>query len=229
MTLNITSMQELVDRARGLIADGRRAILGLVGAPGAGKSTVSAALAAELNTGLNTELNTELGAPQTVVVPMDGFHLSNELLRDYGLADVKGHISTFDGAGYAALLERIANQRDDEIVYAPRFDRTLEETIGSAIPIDVSIPLVITEGNYLLSDGAAWERARATLTESWFIEVPQDLRLRWLIDRNVAHGRSIEAAREWVFRSDEANARLVMQTSDRADVRVTLPVRDLAP
>ena len=217
MSETVTSMDDLVARARGLVESGRRALLGLVGAPGAGKSTVSAALVEAL------------GADRAVVVPMDGFHLANEVLRDQGLADVKGNIATFDSAGYAALLRRLRDQQDDEIVYAPRFDRTLEESIGSAIRVDPGVALVVTEGNYLLSDGVHWERCRATLTESWFIQVPQDLRLRWLIDRHIAHGRSPQAAREWVLRSDEANARLVVATADRADVLVALPVGDVTP
>ncbi len=217
MSETVTSMDDLVARARGLVESGRRALLGLVGAPGAGKSTVSAALVEAL------------GPQAAVVVPMDGFHLANEVLRDQGLADVKGNISTFDSAGYAALLRRLRDQQDDEIVYAPRFDRTLEESIGSAIRVDPGVALVVTEGNYLLSDGLHWERCRATLTESWFIQVPQDLRLRWLIDRHIAHGRSPQAAREWVLRSDEANARLVVATADRADVLVALPVGDVTP
>ncbi len=217
MSETVTSMDDLVARARGLVESGRRALLGLVGAPGAGKSTVSAALVEAL------------GPQAAVVVPMDGFHLANEVLRDQGLADVKGNIATFDSAGYAALLRRLRDQQDDEIVYAPRFDRTLEESIGSAIRVDPGVALVVTEGNYLLSDGVHWERCRATLTESWFIQVPQDLRLRWLIDRHIAHGRSPQAAREWVLRSDEANARLVVATADRADVLVALPVGDVTP
>ena len=217
MSETVTSMDDLVARARGLVESGRRALLGLVGAPGAGKSTVSAALVEAL------------GPQAAVVVPMDGFHLANEVLRDQGLADVKGNIATFDSAGYAALLRRLRDQQDDEIVYAPRFDRTLEESIGSAIRVDPGVALVVTEGNYLLSDGVHWERCRATLTESWFIQVPQDLRLRWLIDRHIAHGRSPQAAREWVLRSDEANARLVVATADRADVLVALPLGDVTP
>lgn len=217
MSTTVTSMDELVQRARRLVESGRRTLLGLVGAPGAGKSTVSAALVQAL------------GPAVAVVVPMDGFHLANEVLRDQGLADVKGNIATFDAPGYAALLARLRDQGTDEIVYAPRFDRTLEESIGSAIRVDPDVALVVTEGNYLLSDGLHWERARAALTESWFIQVPQDLRLRWLIDRHIAHGRSPQAAREWVMRSDEANARLVMATADRADVLVTLPVEAVTP
>lgn len=212
MPHTITSLTEAAARAEALVAAGGRVVLGLVGPPGAGKSMISAAIVEAL------------GEHRAVVVPMDGFHLANQVLRAQGLADVKGNIATFDADGYAALLRRLAEQRADEIVYAPFFDRSLEESIGSAIRVDPQVPLVITEGNYLLSDGTAWERARACLTQCWYVDVPQDRRLHWLIDRHISHGRSPAAAREWVLRTDEANARLVAATADRADVRVQLPV-----
>lgn len=223
MTDTISSLSQAVARATALAeqaesagdaggGNGARAILGLVGQPGAGKSTISDAIVQAL------------GPQRAVIVPMDGFHLADEQLRRQGLADVKGNIATFDGHGYAALLERLARPRPDEIVYAPYFDRSLEESIGSAIRVDPQVPLVVTEGNYLLSDGPQWERVRACLTQCWYVHVPQELRVNWLIGRHVAHGRSPEAAREWVMRSDEANARLVAITADRADVRVELPV-----
>lgn len=221
MTRTINSLAQVVARAAALARQAEsemaasfrgRVILGIVGAPGSGKSTISSAIEAAL------------GPERAVVVPMDGFHLANTQLREQGLADVKGNIATFDADGYAALLHRLAHQGADETVYAPYFDRWLEESIGSAIRVDPRVPLVVTEGNYLLCDGPAWQRARASLTQSWYVHVPRDLRVRWLIDRHIAHGRSTEAAREWVLRSDEANARLVEATCERADVRIELPI-----
>ncbi len=206
----LTRLSETVQRAAGLAARGTRTVLGIAGGPGSGKSTIAAAIV------------TALGPGAAVVVPMDGFHLANTQLRAQGLAEVKGNIATFDADGYAALLARLRDQRRDEIVYAPYFDRSLEESIGSAIRVDPTVPLVITEGNYLLSDGPSWERARACLTECWYVDVAVDLRVHRLIERHIGHGRSPQAAREWVLRSDEANARLVAATADRADVVVRL-------
>lgn len=207
MTTN-PDLDALVARARDLAARGRRAILGIVGAPGAGKSTLSAALLDALG-------------PQTAaLVPMDGFHLANSQLAAQGLSRVKGAIETFDDTGYAHLLERLRAQRPDEVVYAPFFDRSLEESIGSAIRVDGRVPLVVTEGNYLLADSGAWPRARACLDESWFLRPDDERRVAWLIARHVAFGRTPEQAREWVLRSDEANARLVAGTVGRADLVV---------
>jgi len=59
------SLPELLDRIRGLrAAPGERLVIGIVGVPGAGKSTLAAALVA----GLRAD-----GATRAVQVPMDGF------------------------------------------------------------------------------------------------------------------------------------------------------------
>ncbi len=217
MTAVVDSLEAAVARADALAVAGRRTVIGLVGAPGSGKSTVAAAIAGAL------------GPARVVIVPMDGFHLANQELRRLGLADVKGNIATFDADGYAALVARLCAPQPGETVYAPYFDRALEESIGSAIPVAPDVPLVVTEGNYLLSDGPAWERARACLAQTWYVDVPPDLRVHRLIERHIAHGRSPAAAREWVLRTDEANARLVAATAERADVTVRLPVTPLPP
>lgn len=202
------SLTDLVERARALVADGRRAILGVVGAPGAGKSTLGAALL------------DAFGPQGAVLVPMDGFHLANSQLEAQGLSRVKGAIQTFDDSGYAHLLERLRAQQPEEVIYAPSFDRSLEESIGSAIRVDGNVPLVVTEGNYLLADSGAWPRARACLDESWFLRPDDERRVAWLIARHAAFGRTPEEAREWVMRSDEANALLVADTARHADLVV---------
>ena len=126
-------------RVRDLIKRNGRTLLGLVGAPGAGKSTLAAALLAEF-------------AEVAQVVPIDGFHLANVELERLGRRDRKGAPDTFDSAGYVALLRRLLVQADDEVVYAPEFRREIEEPIANAIPIHARTQLVITEGNYLLLD-----------------------------------------------------------------------------
>ena len=77
----------LVESAKALVAPGRRRILGLTGAPGAGKSTLA------------EQLVTALGSDAAVLVPMDGFHLANEVLIDMGILDRKGAHDTFDDGG----------------------------------------------------------------------------------------------------------------------------------
>ncbi|MFC4555919.1 nucleoside/nucleotide kinase family protein [Georgenia faecalis] len=202
-------VDSLVARARrlaGFSETGRRRLLGVTGSPGAGKSTLTSAVVAAL-------------APAAVLVPMDGFHLANAELERLGRRARKGAPDTFDAAGYVALLRRL-RAGGPETVYAPLFDRHLEEAIAGAIPVPAEVPLVVTEGNYLLHGDGAWSAVRPLLDEVWFVEIDDDLRVDRLIQRHVAHGKSPDAAREWVLRSDEANAALVARTRDRADVVV---------
>ena len=201
-------LASLVERARGLAAEGTRAILGICGSPGAGKSTLAAAIAEAL-----TE--------SAVLVPMDGFHLANADLERLGRRNRKGAPDTFDAEGFVELLRRLGQPVDD-VVYAPIFDRQIEASIADAIAIDRRVPLVITEGNYLLLDEGPWASIGDLLDECWYIEGNEEERLRRLIARHVEFGKSPAEADEWVHRSDEANARLIDASRDRADALLTL-------
>ena len=105
----------------------------------------------------------------------------------------------------------------DRPVYAPIFDRSLEAAIAGSVRIDPSIPLVITEGNYLLLDRGGWERVRPELDETWFVQPDEAQRHAWLIARHERYGRDPETARTWALGTDERNAETVRQTAGLAD------------
>jgi pantothenate kinase len=200
-------IQTIDDRVR---ASDDRLMVGIVGAPGSGKSTVAEYVCTRL-------------APGTaVIVPMDGFHLANTVLDDLGRSGRKGAIDTFDAGGYVSLLRRL-RARDEDIVYAPEYRREIEESVGSAIPVPAEVPVIITEGNYLLAHEEPWVGIREVLDETWFIEVAQHARMERLIARHVRFGKSPQAAAEWAGTSDEANARFIATTAGAADVIVRLP------
>ncbi len=201
----VHTWEELVERARRLTAGGRR-VLGIAGAPGSGKSTLAARLVTAL-------------APAAVLVPMDGFHLASKELERLSRSERKGAPDTFDVAGYVALLRRVREPGLDP-VYAPAFDRTLEEAVAGAIPIDPATPLVVTEGNYLLLDQGSWAAVHGLLDESWFLDVDEALRVERLVARHVQHGKARDAAELWVAGSDAANARLIHATRNSADLVV---------
>lgn len=196
---------------------GARRIVGIAGCPGAGKSTLAAGLVAE--------------HPDThALVPMDGYHLANEQLRRLGRADRKGAPDTFDVEGYVALLERL-RENPGETVFAPRFDRRIEEPIANAVAVEPHHTTVITEGNYLLHDDGGWERVRPLLDECWYVDCSYPVRIVRLIARHIEHGRTGSAAAAWVRDVDEPNARLVRSKMEVADViirsedgRLALPV-----
>lgn len=205
------TLDQLVEWARALVIPGRRRILGLTGAPGAGKSTIA------------EQLVTTLGPDAAVLVPMDGFHLANEVLINLGRRDRKGAHDTFDDGGYARLITSLRAQRvDDPVMYAPRFHREIEESINSSIPVPATVPLVVTEGNYLLLDFDAWPAARSGIDEVWFLAPDTMIRHDRLLRRHEAYGKTPEDAAFWALGPDERNAQLIESTAGRADRIVRL-------
>lgn len=181
------------------VPDGIR-LLGITGAPGAGKTTAAAAL------GL-------------AVVPMDGFHYADVELVRRGLRDRKGAPETFDAEGYAALLRRVRAGEAD--VVAPMFERDLEQPLAGAIAVPAT-GTVVTEGNYLLLDQPRWHAVRRELDAVWHLHVDDGVRRERLVARHVEFGKTPDEARAWVARVDDANAALVEAAASRADLVVEL-------
>ena len=210
----------VVRRAGAVAARGGRRLIGVAGTPGAGKTTLAAALVRALNR------DSPVGPSWAVHVPMDGFHLADVELGRLGRLGRKGAPDTFDADGYAALLERI--RVADETVYAPAFDRDVEQPVAGAIPVLPESRLVVTEGNYLLLDEPGWRRARAALDEVWFCELDDDERRRRLVDRHVRFGKTLPEAQAWVADVDEPNAVAISATRPAADAVVTARAVDAA-
>lgn len=187
---------------------GRRRMVGVAGAPGSGKSEFCRALLDVLG-------------PGAAGVPMDGFHLADVTLAERGLLGRKGAPETFDAWGYAALLERVRTGPAYD-VYAPGFERTLEQPIAGAITVATDARVILTEGNYLLLDRPEWQAVREQLDEVWFVQTADALRRDRLLARHVEFGKSEAEARAWVERVDDPNARLVETTRRRADRVVDL-------
>lgn len=200
---------DLVSRIGALPGD--RVVVGVAGCPGAGKSTLVAALL--------TALAAEHGPESVAHVPMDGFHLADVELARLGRSDRKGAPDTFDAGGYVALLRRIA-AHDEDVVYAPAFERDLEQPVAGAIPVPRTARVVLTEGNYLLLDAPGWRAVPGLLDAAWFCDVDPALRHERLVARHVAFGKTPAEAAAWVAAVDGPNAALVEASRDRADLVV---------
>ena len=188
-----------------------RLLVGIAGAPASGKTALAEAVTTRLG-----------GFPAVAHVPMDGFHLADAELARLGRRDRKGAPDTFDVAGYAALLARIAA---GETVWAPAFERKLEQPIAQAIPVLESTRVVISEGNYLLLP--QWHAVRRHFAEVWYCRLDDQVRLARLVARHVQLGKSPDEAQRWVQRSDQRNAELVARTERDADLIVELTGVDL--
>ncbi|MFE3824097.1 nucleoside/nucleotide kinase family protein [Streptomyces sp. NPDC059092] len=219
-----TGPAALLDRARGLLERPGRTVLGIVGAPAAGKSTLAELLVRELG-------------PAACLVPMDGYHLANSVLLALGRRDRKGAPDTFDAEGYVALLRRLRDAAGPAgtgqagtgtragTVYAPRFHREIEESVAGEIAIAPEARLVITEGNYLLLPEGPWAGVRPLLDETWYVDPDEALRLRRLVARHVEFGKNPEEAHAWAHGTDQKNAAVIEATRAHADLVVRLPSR----
>jgi pantothenate kinase len=193
-------------RVEALLARERRVILGITGPPGAGKTRLAESIASTFD--------------HAVHIPMDGFHLADVELRRLGRLDRKGAIDTFDADGYRALLDRL-RATPTYTVYAPAFDRDIEQPIAGSIAVPTETTLVVTEGNYLLDDEPPWPTVRELLSEVWFIDVPRAERHRRLVARHVEFGKSPAAAEAWVRAVDEPNAERIEKCRHKADLVVS--------
>lgn len=202
-------MTALTDRAALLAQPGRRAILGICGPPGSGKSSLAVTLVKRLRA----------AGVESAHVPMDGFHLADVALRGRGLLARKGAVETFDGYGYLALLRRLRIEVDHDVL-APTFERDLEQPLAAAITVSPETTVVVTEGNYLLDTEDAWPQVRAELDEVWFVRLDENRRRARLVGRHVKYGKSREAAQAWVDDVDEPNARRITARMEFADLVV---------
>lgn len=184
-----------------------RKMIAVVGAPGAGKSTISAPLMAGL---------AKAGA-RAAVIPMDGYHLDDRILGPRGDLPRKGAPQTYDVGGFRAMIDRVAR---GDTVYIPVFDRSREIAIAGAEEIGADIDTVVVEGNYLLLQDGDWAGIKDRWDISLFLDVPEEVLERRLMARWRDLGMSEDQARTKVAGNDLINMRTVLDRSAPADITV---------
>lgn len=195
----------IIDRA----GDRNRFLVAIAGPPGAGKST----LADELSTAL------KMLGQSAEVLPVDGFHMDDGVLRAKGLLTRKGAPETFDVRGFLDIIRAVKTTEGEVLV--PVFDRSRELAVAAARIIDASTRFVLTEGNYLLLDRNPWSALEGEFDYSILISPPVATLEERLMDRWRGYGFSEEAARAKTEENDLKNGALIREHCRKADVILT--------
>jgi pantothenate kinase len=189
-----------------------RVIVGLVGGPGAGKSTIAQRAVEDLNAetpGL------------AAYVPMDGFHMRQAKLVALGTAHEKGMPHTFEAAAFADFLARLRSAR--EPVAGPAYSRQIEDVVDDAFTVPAEAKILIAEGNYLLLPDAPWAAVRPLLDLAIFVHLDREKVRQRLMRRHAEAGLFTEERnREWINRVDLPNYDLIETTAPRADLVIDI-------
>ena len=204
-----TLVDRIFCRIQLLARSNRRTLIAIGGPPASGKSTLAETLQERLN-----EQSMPCG-----LVPMDGFHLDNEILNARGLLSRKGAPETFDVEGFRDLIHRLTIEQNLSV---PLFDRERDCVIADASCINGQHSYVIVEGNYLFLNDGLWKALRSYWSLSVFIAPPQAVLEQRLVQRWLAHGLDEPAARARAITNDLPNAELITTQSDIQNVDMVL-------
>ena len=187
-----------------------RIIVAIAGPPAAGKSTFTEHL--------QQQINQKAGSEYAAIVPMDGFHLDNALLDEYGTRDRKGAPHTFDYDSFKNTLIRIREPGSEVVV--PLFDRQLDLARAGAAKVALQHRIVLVEGNYLLLDQTPWSDLHKLFDVRIFLQVPEEVLLQRLVQRWIDHDHTREQALARAESNDLPNARLVSELVLDADITI---------
>ena len=177
-----------------------RHMIAIAGAPASGKSTIAEALVKRMN----------LEGMSSALMPMDGFHLDNSILEARGRLQRKGAPDTFDVKSLISFIERMHR---GETVIAPSFDRSIDQSIASAIKISSEIDWIVVEGNYLLLEDEPWNKLYSYFDLTVFLTVDEhELKAR-LMQRWLSYGFNEQDAKIKIEQNDLQNARHIIRHS----------------
>jgi pantothenate kinase len=198
------SIELLFEQIQSLLdSQSNRTLIGIVGKPGAGKSTVV------------EQIEKKYSSEEVSIIPMDGFHLSNEELISLGRRDRKGAPDTFDVSRFISLIKKVKQEPQVDHKF-PIFHREIEASVNDEGVVSKESKVVVIEGNYLFSEEHNWNGLFLLLDHTWFIEIDDEVRIERLIARHIRYGKTPVEAENWSRGSDEANARFIELTAHRA-------------
>jgi len=205
----IANLSRLISESK----PGSRILVALAGPPAAGKTTLAQRTVDTLNT-----THTDAAA----LVPMDGYHLDDELLVPRGWRPRKGAPHTFDVYGLASVLQRLRDNKEPGIV-VPRFDRDLEIARAGAIFIEQSASVVLVEGLYLLLNQTPWPILAPLFDITAMIHIEEAQIEKRLQQRWTGYDMDAESITRKIQDNDLPNARMVYAESRKADLQIKNP------
>jgi pantothenate kinase len=162
----------------------------------------------------------------SVVLPLDGFHLRNDTLKNMEISRDGLSMSLYALKGapetYAAeaLHNRLLQLTAGERFFWPVYSRVTHEPVERGIYIDDDQALYIVEGNYLLLQTEPWVRMRSCFHRAIFIESHERFLKRRIISRKKRGRYSGTYARQQYNRSDRFNIQIVLGNSGSWDYRL---------
>jgi pantothenate kinase len=234
--LEASNVWDLVTRSLDVFENSANSqvFIAIAGAPGSGKSTLALRLVNSIN-----ELMKD--ASFSIVVPMDGYHLSQSQLRALGESGLLfgdndaslGEATTYDdlmkrrGAPWTFDPKRL--HQDLSILKAtgsgsfPLHDRTISDPIPDQIHITRNHKIIVCEGNYILAfDDPAWNPLQYIWDDTWLLDVPEAVLkerlirrhlLNWNASKEARFGKGRDGAIAKVVSSDLKNAKFVYRNS----------------
>ncbi len=189
-----------------------RIVIGVVGLPGSGKSTIAAKFVDAVNAHTN--------ATTVVALSMDGFHLTKAALAKFAdpaaALQRRGSPWTFDPAGLASKLQQLRKTSETSTTW-PDFQHGVGDPVADAISVNPDTKLIIVEGLYLLHREHGWDLS-GLLDECWYLDTSMDVAMERLVKRHMASwGFSREQALDRLAMNDRLNAEIVLQSRARAD------------
>jgi pantothenate kinase len=204
----------LLEFADAATEKGGRYVVFLAGPPGAGKTATAVIWETISGSQASRPLQT---------LPMDGFHLRNEVLdqtsvrlgdRKVLLREIKGDPLSFDLGGLRRALEAL---RAGEPMTWPRYDRKVHDPVPAAISV-IEEGVVVVEGNYLLLDDGRWADLHALADLTIFIECDEAILRDDKVERLVRGGRTLESARHHYEKVDLRNREKILNQRIPADI-----------
>ncbi len=186
------------------------------GPPGCGKSSITAVLQQFFE-----EYNI-----RSVVLPLDGFHMKNEKLRQktvllnkksISLISIKGAKETYDTAKLLLFLKKLKSGKN---FYWPLYSRCTHDPIDNGILIENRNTLYLIEGNFLLLNKSPWERLSLYFDKKIFIASHKRFLRKRIVERKEKGGYSRMEARLHYRMCDRHNINEVLEHSTGHDFKL---------